>query len=330
MVSLVDPVDEAAAGAVARGAAPRGVRAVYVANLVGQTAIIVTGAVVRLTGSGLGCPTWPQCVEGSYVPTTRQEQGWHKFIEFGNRTLTFVLVLLALAAIAAALWDARRRRRADLPARPALTVLAFVPLAATAAQAVIGGVTVLTGLSPYSVSAHFVASMAIVAGTVALVVRAGDPGDRPVHRLVPRPVGILAWALVAVSALLVLLGVVVTGSGPHSGDASAEHRYPFDPRTVAWLHADVVLLFVGLLVGLLVALAVVRAPRRAVFRTWLLLLIAAGQGLLGYAQYFAGLPELLVMIHVLGATLVWVAVLFVPPALRTRGVPGPRPDRSPA
>lgn len=303
--------------------APRLTRAIYIANLVGQSAIIVTGAVVRLTGSGLGCPTWPQCVEGSYVPTTRQEQGWHKYIEFGNRTLTFVLVVLAVAAIVAAILHARRRRRLGLASRPALLVLACVPLAATVAQAVLGGITVLTGLNPVTVSAHFLVSIAIVAGTVALVVRAGDVGDQPVVPLVPRGVRGLAWALVAVTALVVVLGVLVTGSGPHSGDAKAENRYPFDPRTVSWLHADVVLLFLGLLIGLLVVLVVVHGPARAQRRAWILLAIAVLQGGVGYVQYFAGLPEALVMIHVVGATLTWVAVLFIPPALRTRGVPVP-------
>ncbi len=303
------------------GRASRGARGIYIANLVGQSAIIVTGAVVRLTGSGLGCPTWPQCVDGSYVPTTRQEQGWHKYIEFGNRSLTFVLVLLAAAAIIAAVLDARRQRAAGLPRRTALLVLACVPFAATFAQAVLGGVTVLTGLNPVTVSAHFLVSIAIVAGTVALVVRSGDPGDRPVVALVPRGVQGLAWALVAVSALVVVLGVLVTGSGPHSGDADAENRYPFDPRTVSWLHADVVLLFLGLLIGLLVVLVVVHGPRRALRRSWLLLGLALVQGAVGYLQYFTGLPEVLVMIHVTGAVLTWIAVLFIPAALRTRGLP---------
>jgi heme a synthase len=301
-------------------ASPRPVRAIYIANLVAQAAIIVTGAVVRLTGSGLGCPTWPECVEGSYTPTARQAQAWHKYVEFGNRLLTFVLVVLAVAAIAAALWDARSRRRAGQPPRRILTLLATIPIVGTFAQALLGGITVLTGLHPASVSAHFLLSMAIVAGMVALVVRSGDPGDRPVVALVPRPVTVLAWVLVGVSGLVVLLGVVVTGSGPHSGDAQSENRFSIDPRTISWLHADVVLLFLGLVIGLIVALALVPAPPSARRRTWLLLGIAVAQGALGYTQYFAGLPVALVIIHVTGATLVWVAVLFIPPALRARGV----------
>jgi cytochrome c oxidase assembly protein subunit 15 len=296
------------------------VRAVFIANLVAQTAIVVTGAVVRLTGSGLGCPTWPQCVDGSYTPTARQAESWHKYVEFGNRLLTFALVLLAVAAIVAAVLDARARRRASLPPRRALLVLAAVPIVGTFGQAVLGGITVLTGLNPASVSAHFLLSMGLIAAMVALVVRSGDPGDRPRVSLVPRPVTMLAWILVGVSALVVVLGVIVTGSGPHSGDALSENRFSIDPRTISWLHADVVLLFLGLVVGLIVALALVPAPPAARRRTWLLLGIALAQGALGYTQYFTGLPVALVIIHVTGAALVWVTVLFIPAALRTRGI----------
>jgi len=297
---------------------------VFIANLIVQVGIVVTGAVVRVTGSGLGCPTWPECVEGSYVPQSRQEESWHKYVEFGNRMLTFVLVVAAIAAIAAALWDRRARRTAGLPARPAIVVLSFIPFVGTFAQAILGGITVRTGLHPATVSAHFLLSMVVIAGVVILVVRSTDLGDRPITALAPPAVTWLAYALVAVSALVVLLGVLVTGSGPHSGDADSENRYPFDPRTISWLHADVVLLFLGLTIGLLVVLHVVPGPRAAVRRTWLLLAIAVVQGLIGYSQYFAGLPAALVAIHVLGAGLVWVAVLFIPAALRTRGAPADR------
>ncbi len=296
------------------------VRGVFIANLVVQVGIVVTGAVVRLTGSGLGCPTWPECVDGSYVPVSRQEESWHKYIEFGNRMLTFVLVIAAVAAIAAAFWDRRARKASGLEPRPAILVLAFIPFVGTFAQAILGGITVLTGLHPATVSAHFLLSMALIAGCVVLVVRASDAGDRPIAHLVPSGVRWLAYSLVAVSALVVVLGVLVTGSGPHSGDAKSENRYPFDPRTISWLHADVVLLFLGLTVGLLVLLYVIHGPALAIKRTWILLGIALAQGVIGYTQYFAGLPAVLVTIHVLGAGLVWVAVLFIPSALRTRGV----------
>lgn len=300
------------------GRSPRSIRGIYIANLVAQAGIVVTGAIVRITGSGLGCPTWPECVEGSITPTAQQEEAWQKFVEFGNRLLTFVLLILAIAAIIAALVDRRRRRQAGLPARPALTVLAVIPLVGTAAQAILGGITVLTGLHPLIVGAHFLVSMAIIAAVVALVARSGDPGDHPTVWLTPLPVRVLAWALVTASAGVVVLGVLVTSSGPHSGDDGAI-RLGLDPRTVSWLHADLVLLFLGLLIGMLVALALTHAPRMAMRRTWLLLAIAVAQGVVGYTQYFTGLPELLVIVHVLGAVLVWIAVLFIPPALRTRG-----------
>jgi heme a synthase len=308
----------AAAETTTGGRSPRGVRAVYLANLVAQAGIVVTGAVVRITESGLGCPTWPECVDGSIAPTSAQSESWHKYIEFGNRLLTFVLVILAVAALVAALVDRRRRRRGGLPARPVLLVLALVPLVGTVAQAVLGGITVLTGLHPSTVAAHFLLSMVIIAGVVALVVRSGDPGDRPIAWLAPTPVRVLSWLLVATSALVVLLGVLVTGSGPHSGDDSAE-RLGLDPRTIAWLHADVVLLFLGLIVGMLVVLSVLRGPRPALTRSWILLGVALSQGAIGYVQYFTGLPEVLVGLHVLGACLVWIATLLIPPALRTRG-----------
>ncbi|MDI1290065.1 MAG: COX15/CtaA family protein, partial [bacterium] len=296
------------------------VRGVFIANLVVQVGIVVTGAVVRLTGSGLGCPTWPECVEGSYVPLSRQEESWHKYVEFGNRMLTFVLVIAAIAAIGAAFWDRRARRASGLPSRPVVVVLAFIPFVGTFAQAILGGITVRTGLHPATVSAHFLLSMALIAGCVVLVVRASDAGDRPIAHLVPSAVRWLAYSLLAVSALVVVLGVLVTGSGPHSGDAKSENRYPFDPRTISWLHADVVLLFLGLTIGLLVLLYVINGPAAAITRTWILLGVAVLQGIVGYTQYFAGLPAVLVTIHVLGAGLVWVAVLFIPGGLRTRGV----------
>jgi heme a synthase len=308
----------AAADTTTCGRSPRGVRAVYLANLVAQAGIVVTGAVVRITESGLGCPTWPECVDGSIAPTSAQSESWHKYIEFGNRLLTFVLVILAVAALIAALVDRRRRRRGGLPARPVLLVLALVPLVGTVAQAVLGGITVLTGLHPSTVAAHFLLSMVIIAGVVALVVRSGDQGDRPIAWLAPPPVRVLSWLLVATSALVVVLGVLVTGSGPHSGDDSAE-RLGLDPRTIAWLHADVVLLFLGLIVGMLVVLSVLHGPRPALTRSWILLGVALSQGAVGYVQYFTGLPEVLVGLHVLGACLVWIATLLIPPALRTRG-----------
>jgi cytochrome c oxidase assembly protein subunit 15 len=294
-------------------------RRIYIANLVAQMAIIVTGAVVRLTGSGLGCPTWPECVEGSYVPTSRQEESWHKYVEFGNRLLTFALVILAVAAIVAALADRRARVRAGGSARWSLVALACIPIVGTLAQAVLGGITVLTGLHPTTVAAHFLLSMAIVAGCVTLVVRSADPGDEPVTLLVRREIRWLTWLLVAVVSIVVVLGVLTTGSGPHSGDAEAEHRFSFDPRTLAWLHADAVLFFLGLLVALLLALRLTDAPDRVRRSSWILLAVALAQGAVGYLQYFTGLPIVLVGMHVFGAVCLWVAALWILGTQRTRG-----------
>lgn len=299
---------------------PRWVRGIYIANLVAQAGIVVTGAVVRVTGSGLGCPTWPQCAEGSYVPTARQAESWHKYVEFGNRLLTFVLAALAIAAIVAALIDARRRRQNHLTPRPVLTVLAVVPLIGTAIQAVLGGITVLTGLHPLTVGAHFLVSIGLIAVCVALVARSGDPGDQPVNFVVPRPVRVLTWTLIGATLAVVVLGVIVTGSGPHSGDADTEARFSFDPRTVSWLHADSVLFFLGLLVGVLVAAHLVPGGGPLAKRAWVLLGVALVQGSIGYVQFFTGLPEILVALHVLGAVLTWVAALFLIPTLRTRGL----------
>jgi cytochrome c oxidase assembly protein subunit 15 len=291
-------------------------RYIYLANLIAQGVIIVTGAAVRLTDSGLGCPTWPQCVPGSYTPTPHQAESWHKVIEFGNRLLTFALVVIAIAVIIIAVTNALQQRRQGANVRRDVLYLALIPIIGTFAQAVLGGITVLTGLNPYTVSAHLLVSMAIVAGSVALVVRSRVTPPRPL--MVPRPVNLLAWVLVAVSGLVVCLGVMVTGSGPHSGDAAAS-RLPIDTRTIAWFHADVVLLFLGLVVGLLVCLTVIRAPKRALRLTYLLLAIALAQGAVGYTQYFLGVPELLVALHVSGAIALWITVLFIPPTLRLSG-----------
>ncbi|MDA3022304.1 MAG: COX15/CtaA family protein [Actinomycetota bacterium] len=301
------------------GRCTRAARRIFVANLVAQCAIIVTGAIVRLTSSGLGCPTWPQCVEGSYIPTARQEESWHKYVEFGNRLLTFALVILAVAAVIAAILDRRRRRSDGLAPRPIIFALALIPIIGTFAQALLGGVTVLTGLSPLSVSSHFLVSILITAGCVALVVRSYDLGDQPIVFLVRTELRVLTWFMVGAAFLVVILGVIVTGSGPHSGDANSESRFGFDPRTVAWLHADVVLLFLGLILAMLLAVRLVKGPPRLFSLTLTLLAISVVQGLIGYTQYFAGLPIVLVTLHVLGASLVWVTVLFMPATLRTRG-----------
>ena len=301
------------------GCAPRWLRGIFFANLLAQAGIVVTGAIVRLTGSGLGCPTWPECVEGSYVPTSRQEEAWHKYVEFGNRLLTFVLALLAIAAVTGALVWWRQMRARGAPARTPVLVLACVPLVGTATQAVLGGVTVLTGLNPWAVAAHFLVSMAIIAACALLVVRAGEQGDQPTVTVVRPQILWLGRLLLLATFAVVVLGVVVTGSGPHSGDSDTEARFGVDPRTVAWLHADAVLLFLGLCIGLIVALSVTSGPARSRTLAWWLLGVAIAQGVIGYSQYFSGLPWLLVAVHVTGACAVWILSLLLLFSMKVRG-----------
>lgn len=296
----------------------RGVRAVFIANLVAQSAIVVTGAVVRVTASGLGCPTWPECAPGSLIPTAEQVESWQKFVEFGNRLLTFVLAALAIAAVVAIIRQRRRWRASGTSTRPALLILAAVPLVGTIIQAVLGGVTVLTDLHPATVSAHFLVSMGIIAAVVALVARSADPSDGNVILLVPTLVRLLSWAVLAATAVVVFLGVLVTGSGPHSGDVGIDARFGFDFQMISWLHADAVWLFLGLLIGLLISLAIAGNAPKARRRAVLLLIVAGVQGVIGYTQYFSGLPEVLVIFHVIGAVLIWNIALFIPFGLRVR------------
>ncbi len=291
---------------------PRWARWVLVANLVTEIGIVVTGGLVRLTGSGLGCPTWPQCVPGSYTPVVQQPQGIHKYIEFGNRTLTSVVGVVALAALVAVVLDVRRRSR---PRR--LITLAAVPLLGVVTQAVLGGITVLTHLSPATVAAHFLVSALIVVASTVLLVRAqqGDGLARPVVR---SELVLMGWALAALTAIVVVLGTVVTGSGPHSGDADSPARLGLDPRAMSWLHSDSVLVWFGLLLALLVALRLTDGPRAARRAAVVTLVVGLGQGVIGYVQYATGLPVVAVALHMLGACLLVVAVTRLLMSLRER------------
>jgi heme a synthase len=283
--------------------AARLLRPALLVNLVAQVAIVVTGGVVRLTGSGLGCPTWPQCVPGSYTPVVQQAQGWHKDIEFGNRLLTFVVGAAAVAVVVVVTaWVIRTAA----PRR--LLALAAIPILGVVAQAVVGGVTVLTGLAPAAVAGHFLVSMALVAASTLLLLALTRPAAAATGRAEVRWV---AGGVALIAAVVLTLGTVVTGSGPHSGDAERPSRFGFDPRTVSWLHADAVWLFVGLVLALVVVLRLVDAAPTA--RRWArtLLVVTLLQGAIGYTQYLTGLPGVLVAIHMLGASLLTVAVTGV-------------------
>lgn len=298
------------------GNAPTWLQRIFWANLVAQVGIVITGGVVRVTGSGLGCPTWPECVDGSITPTSEQTETWQKYVEFGNRTLTGVLLILAVASIVGAVvW----RRRSGIH-RKWLLILAAVPLIGTLAQAVLGGITVLVDLHPMAVASHLLLSMAVIAACTALVQFAGESEDPPGFA-VTRPVTrYLGNALVAITALVVVIGTIVTGAGPHAGD-SRTARLDLDPRLISWLHADVVLLFIGLLIGMLALLYVDDPGGPARRRAWWVAAFALMQAGIGYVQYFTGLPWVLVTLHLLGACLVWVAVLRLRLSLTRREVP---------
>jgi cytochrome c oxidase assembly protein subunit 15 len=270
---------------------PTTVSRVAFANLVANVGIVVTGGAVRLTGSGLGCPDWPQCTANSL--TTTRALGIHGAVEFSNRLLTFVLAAAAIATVLV-VWRSIRR---DL--RP-LAVLSFLGIPA---QAALGGVTVLTGLNPWTVAAHFLLSMVLVAVATTLWLRSREPGvGAPLLR---RPFALLVAGIAAVTAVVLVVGTVVTGSGPHSGDPKAG-RTGFDPELVSQLHADVVFLLLGLTVALLVALYATESPDRIRRAARDLVLIQLTQGVIGYVQYFTNLPIVLVLLHMLGAALITV------------------------
>jgi cytochrome c oxidase assembly protein subunit 15 len=284
-------------------------RRTYTALVWAQCLIVFTGGLVRLTGSGLGCPTWPECVKGSLTPIRHQEQGFHPAVEFTNRMLTFALLVVVAASVVVALRQQPRRRP--------LTWLAWGGVVGVVAQAVLGGITVRTKLNPLTVAAHFLLSMVLIAVAVALQQRAQDHGDRPPRNDVRIELRRIAQLLIPVAVTVLILGTLVTGSGPHAGDADT-HRLSIDPRTIAWLHADVVMLFLGLIVATGLGLRLTDAPARAQRRLLVLLAVVLGQGVIGYVQYFTGVPGGLVAIHVAGACAVWVATLRLPYALRTR------------
>ena len=259
-----------------------------IASLVANAVLVVTGGVVRLTGSGLGCPTWPRCTEDSYV--NHPALGIHGFIEFGNRTLTFVLIFVAVLT-----WITAMRARLDGQPRRGVRRVATVMALGIPAQGVIGGITVLTKLNPFVVALHFLLSMVLVALGVWLV--------RAAYRLPRQPVrptaNVIIWLTFVAMWIAVWLGTMTTGSGPHAGDLEAR-RTGWDILTIAHIHANAVYLTIA---GTLVVLWLVRS--RAVV---LLLLVEVVQAGIGLTQYHLGLPLGLVIAHLLGAALSIAAV----------------------
>lgn len=281
-------------------------RGVCIGSLVALSAIVITGAAVRLTGSGLGCDDWPNCNSDRFVDVS----SGHSAIEQVNRLFTFVVgVAVVLAAVGA--WFRRPRRR-DLVWLGA-AVVAGVP-----AQALVGAVVVWTDLHPATVQLHFVLSMVLIALAVVMLVRASEPDGERQRAVVPRTAGRVRL-VVATTAVAVLAGTVVTGTGPHAGDEEARRFFgtasDVDGRALVWvtrLHAVLVWVAVGSVLWLAWHLRRLRHDRRmldAPLVTWVV--VAALQGSVGYVQYAAGVPAGLVLVHVAGATALWAVTVWL-------------------
>ncbi len=267
-----------------------------------QAALVVTGGAVRLTGSGLGCPTWPECTPGSYTPVPHQaEEALHVWIEFANRLLTFVLVIAAVVVLAAVLRTGRKDLRG----------LALGQFLGIFGQGVLGGITVLTDLHPLPVAGHLILSIILIAGATSLRAQRFAPKVAETPAPLTKKI---ASVHVITSFAVIVLGTLVTGSGPHAGDEKAR-RFGFDIQTVAWIHADVVIFLLGTTFAFFVATGTSVATKR---RLKIFTVIALAQGAIGYIQYFTGIPEVLVAAHLLGATLVWIAAWRVWLSVTTR------------
>jgi cytochrome c oxidase assembly protein subunit 15 len=273
--------------------------------------IVVTGAAVRLTKSGLGCPTWPQCGDGSFV--TRSEFSLHGWVEFGNRLVSVgVGVVIAVVVIGS---FRLARRRTDLRWLAGGLVLGFV------AQGVLGGLTVIFHLNPALVAGHFLVSMALLFNAAVLDSRSRQPAGPPV-RLVRRELILLADLLVFAAAAVLILGTVVTGAGPHSGDTGDVQRFEINIRSAAQLHADGAMLLTGLVIAMAFAVRITAIPRYARTLSNALAITVVGQVAIGFTQYFLNIPTGLVAVHVAGATALWILALYLRLSLTRRGPTG--------
>lgn len=262
--------------------------------------IVVTGGAVRLTASGLGCTDWPTCESNKLYPSWQ----FHGWVEFGNRLVTGLVSIAVILAVLGALVRVPRRRD--------LTWLSLGLVAGVIGQIVLGGIVVLSHLWPPFVMGHFVLSMLLVADAVILVERARRPDGSRRRTLVTPTARRLGRTLVWVSALAIATGTVVTGTGPHSGSngGTPVDRLPFQISDVARLHGTVDMAVLGVIVWLLVVLVRQGAPRAVLARLEVVLVFGMLQAAIGYTQYFTGVPEVLVALHILGATLIWAAVLW--------------------
>ena len=298
----------------------RAQRLIAAAVILTQGGIAVTGAIVRVTASGLGCPTWPQCFPGSFTPVPVAEVPVvHQVVEFGNRMITFLVVLTAALAVLA-VTRARRRRE--------VLVYAWLMPASTVVQAVIGGITVLTGLLWWTVAIHLLASMTMVWLAVLLYVKIGEPDERgPGSRTDdPKPLRQLTLLSAVALAAVLVAGTLVTGAGPHAGDKSVDRTVPrlqIEITTLVHLHSSLLVAYLSLLVALGFALLAVHADRPIMVRLGVLLALVCAQGLVGTVQFFTGVPAALVAVHVAGAAACTAATAALWASTRERSEPEP-------
>ena len=286
--------------------------------IVTQGGISVTGAVVRVTASGLGCPTWPQCFPGSFVPVPHAEVAIvHQAVEFTNRMFTFGVVATAALAVLA-VTRARRRRE--------VLVYAWLMPASTVAQAVMGGITVLTGLLWWTVAIHLLASMIMVWLAVLLYVKIGEPDTGVVTERVVKPLRQLTFLSAVILSLILVTGTLVTGAGPHAGDKSLDRVVPrleVEITTLVHVHSSLLVTYLALLIGLGFGLLAVQAPRAVRLRWLALVVLVAVQGMIGAIQFYNGVPAALVAVHVAFAAACTAATAALWASMRERSEPEP-------
>ncbi len=286
--------------------------------IVAQGGIAVTGAIVRVTASGLGCPTWPQCFPGSFTPVAHSEvPRLHQAVEFGNRLITFAVVLTAALAVLAVIRAHRRRE---------VLVYAWLMPASTVLQAVIGGITVRTGLLWWTVAIHLLTSMAMVWLAVLLFVKVGQSDDGVVEDRVARPLRVLTALSALTLAAVLVAGTLVTAAGPHAGDTSPNRTVPrlrIEITTLVHAHTSLLIAYLALLVGLGFGLLAAHAPRTVLVRLGVVLVAVIGQAAVGTVQFFTGVPAALVAVHVAGAAICTAATAALWASMRERSEPQP-------
>lgn len=291
-------------------------RLIAAAVVLSQALISVTGSIVRVTASGLGCPTWPQCFPGSFTPVPHAEVPViHQAVEFGNRLITFAVVFTAMAAVLA-VTRARRRRE--------VLVYAWLMPASTVFQAIVGGITVRTGLLWWTVAIHLLLSMAMVWVATLFYVKVGEPDDGVVTTVVAKPLRQLTFLSALALSTTLVTGSLVTGAGPHAGDKSPQRVVPrleVEIVTLVHVHGTVLVAYLSLLIGLGAGLLAVRAPGPVRRRLGVVIGLVFAQALVGFVQYHTGIPAVLVALHVAGAAACTVATAALWASMRQRTEP---------